>query len=313
MDEAVKALLETGKCQGYLTYRQVNDGLPDDPFHPEKLDQILLLLEEQGIELIEESEGEHRTAEHNAVLPQEETSGDHGFGGSDENNGGWSDDPLRQYLTQMGAFPLLQRPEEIALAKRIDVTRQRFRCAVLECPGALRQVVDTLQQVQTGQLSFDRTIRTSCLEKDQILQRLPHNLHVLEQLIAEHEAAFCQLLERNAPAREQRKLCRSLCHEQAVLLVEELHLRTEMIRQLVRSLEPVSARLDEIAKQMKDLKGERRARGRRASLARERRSLMLLALEEPVRLRRRIARMKQRYAEYANAKRALAAGNQWQK
>src|ERR1700739_2597229 len=62
IDEGLKALLESGKDKGYLTYSQVNDYLPDDAVNPEKLDQLLLLLEEQGIELIDESEAEEREA-----------------------------------------------------------------------------------------------------------------------------------------------------------------------------------------------------------------------------------------------------------
>ena len=62
MDEGLKTLLDQGKEKGYLTYSQVNDYLPDDAVNPEKLDQLLLVLEEQGIELIDESEAEEREA-----------------------------------------------------------------------------------------------------------------------------------------------------------------------------------------------------------------------------------------------------------
>jgi len=57
VDEGLKALLESGKGKGYLTYGQVNDYLPDDAVNPEKLDQLLLILEEHGIELIDEFKG----------------------------------------------------------------------------------------------------------------------------------------------------------------------------------------------------------------------------------------------------------------
>src|SRR5437899_2282926 len=62
LDEGLKTLLESGREKGYLTYGQVNEYLPDDAVNPEKLDQLLLLLEEQGIELIDESEAEEREA-----------------------------------------------------------------------------------------------------------------------------------------------------------------------------------------------------------------------------------------------------------
>src|ERR1700760_4791954 len=60
LDDGLKSLLESGKEKGYLTYDQVNDHLPDDDANPEKIEQILILLEEQGIELIEEWEAEER-------------------------------------------------------------------------------------------------------------------------------------------------------------------------------------------------------------------------------------------------------------
>src|SRR5437763_11139782 len=72
MDEGLRALVESGKGKGYLTYSQVNDYLPDDAVNPEKLDQLLLILEEQGIELIDESEAEEREAGPATTTPDDE-------------------------------------------------------------------------------------------------------------------------------------------------------------------------------------------------------------------------------------------------
>src|SRR6476619_7382461 len=60
LDEGLKTLIESGKEKGYLTYTQVNELLPDDAVNPEKLDQLLMLLEEQGVELIDEDEAQDR-------------------------------------------------------------------------------------------------------------------------------------------------------------------------------------------------------------------------------------------------------------
>src|SRR5262249_34325756 len=145
MDEGLKALIESGKHKGYLTYSQVNDYLPDDAVNPEKLDQLLLILEEHGIELIDESEAEEREAGPGPALRDAETRPDPAPRSTDAEDSRRIDDPVRMYLTQMGEIPLLKREEEIALAKKIEVTRKRFRRKVLECDGALRQVVDTLE------------------------------------------------------------------------------------------------------------------------------------------------------------------------
>src|SRR5206468_2758232 len=60
LDEGLKAIIEQGKEKGFLTYSQVNELLPDDAVNPEKLDQLLMLLEEQGVELIDEDEAQDR-------------------------------------------------------------------------------------------------------------------------------------------------------------------------------------------------------------------------------------------------------------
>src|ERR1700689_4134400 len=76
IDEGLKALLDSGKRKGYLTYSQVNDYLPDDAVNPEKLDQLLLILEEQGIELIDESEAEEREAGPSPASENDEARGE---------------------------------------------------------------------------------------------------------------------------------------------------------------------------------------------------------------------------------------------
>ena len=91
----------------------------------------------------------------------------------------WSDDPVRMYLTQMGEIPLLTRQEEIRLAKKIELTRQRFRRRLLECDYVIQAAFKVLQRVHLGELPFDRTVQVSVtdrLEKDQILGRISHNL-----------------------------------------------------------------------------------------------------------------------------------------
>ena len=311
-DEGLKTLLESGKEKGYLTYGQVNDYLPDDAVNPEKLDQLLLLLEEQGIELIDESEAEEREAGPGATNGQAQGELDLSF--MDDEDSRRIDDPVRMYLTQMGEIPLLKREEEISLAKKIEVTRKRFRRKVLECDYALRNVVETLKRVHSGELPFDRTVKVSLtenLEKDKIIQRMPHNLRTLEHLMDQNVEDFAKSLESSRPGGSARKLRRTLRirRRKAVTLVEELSIRTQKVQPLMRKLEMISARMDEIERQLEDLKGLRSAKEDRANLEKELRDLMDITLEDPASLRKRVELMKKHFTEYEEAKRSLSGGN----
>src|SRR5438093_12785497 len=312
--EGLKSLLEQGKEKGYLTYSQVNDYLPDDAVNPEKLDQLLLVLEEQGIELIDESEAEEREAGPPGGLAEADAHGDLDLSFMEDEDRRRIDDPVRMYLTQMGEIPLLKRDEEIALAKKIEVTRKRFRRRVLECDYALRNVVDTLKRVHSGELPFDRTVKVSLtenLEKDKIIQRMPHNLKTLEHLMERNVEEFTKMIDERTGDDDKRKMRRSLRirRRKAVTLVEELSIRTQRVQPLMRKLEQISMRMDELEKQIEDLEGLRSAKEDRANLEKELRDLSFITLEEPGTLRQRVEVRKNRFTEYEQAKRDLSGGN----
>jgi RNA polymerase primary sigma factor len=313
-EDGLKALLESGKEKGYLTYSQVNEHLPDDDANPEKIDQLLILLEDQGIELIDESEAEEREGGTAGAVLDDEARAELDLNFMDEEDSRRIDDPVRMYLTQMGEIPLLKRNEEIALAKKIEVTRKRFRRKVLECDGALTQVVETLKRVHAGDLPFDRTVKVSLtenLEKDKILSRMPHNLRTLEHLMEQNQEDFAKLFDPRVPEEDKRKLRRQLRirRRKAVTLVEELSIRTQKIQPLMKRLEQMSVRMDELEQEIVRLAGDRTAKEDRANLEKELHDYMLLTLEEPGSLRKRVEIVKKRFAEYEQAKRDLSGGN----
>jgi RNA polymerase primary sigma factor len=312
LEDGLKALLDSGKRKGYLTFAQVNEFLPDDAVNPDKLDQLLQVLEEQGIELIEESEAEER--ESDTRRPEADTNGEPELAFLDEDDGRRIDDPVRMYLTQMGEIPLLKREQEIALAKKIEVTRKRFRRKVLECDYALRNVVETLKRVHCGDLPFDRTVKVSLtenLEKDKILQRMPHNLRTLEHLMEQNTEDFKKLADPRTREEGRKSLRRTLKirRRKTVTLVEELSIRTQRVQPLMKKLEQISERMDELEKQVESLRGQRSAKEDRANLEKELFDLMEITLEEPLSIRKRVEIVKTRFNEYEDAKRALSGGN----
>lgn len=314
-DEVVKALIEKAKQTGTLTYDEVNAALPADA-DPDRLSEITeYLIDQTGVSLIDgDDEAEEApvpaaaadpaATEAEGAAPYEDSDGD----------GRHIDDPVRMYLTQMGQIDLLDRKQEVQLAMKIELTRRRFRRKVLECDYAMRQVVETLKRVHTGDLPFDRTIKvsqTENLEKDKILARMPHNLRTLEPLMEANVEDFQRLGDERTPAAEREGVRERLRlrRRKTVTLVEELSIRTQKVQPLMKKLEQISARMDELEAAIELVKGNRAAKEERANLEKELQDLMLITLEEPATLRKRVGIMKQRFAEYEQAKRELSGGN----
>jgi len=307
-----KALLETGKEKGFLTYTQVNEHLPEDDTNPEKIDKLLLVLEEQGIELIDESEVEDR--EGGASGSSAETQPEIDFSFIEQEEGKRIDDPVRMYLTQMGEIPLLKREQEINLAKKIEITRKRFRRKVLECDGALNQVVDMLKRVHSGELPFDRTIKVSLtenLEKDKILQRMPHNLRTLERLMEQNQEDFNLMMSGTIDEETRRKIRRVLRirRRKAVCLVEELSIRTQKIQPLMKKLEQIARRMEELETEIRYLNNIRGPKEDIQALEKELRDYMYSTMEDTNELKKRVVTVHTRFMEYEQAKRDLSGGN----
>ncbi|MCR9206648.1 MAG: sigma-70 family RNA polymerase sigma factor [bacterium] len=332
MDQDLSQLIARGTKDGFLTYDEVNAYLPDEDVNPEKLNSLLLALENRGIQLIEASEKKARDAAARRPSPNvrglrpvdlnadEETpeqilaneAASQSFSSADLPKA--SEDPIRMYLSQMAEIPLLSREEEIALAKKIEITRKQYRRSLLETDYALRATVETLQKVHSGELPFDRTIKVSLTErltKEQISQRMPHNLRTLNDLIAKNKADFEILVRRSASPRLKAEVRKQFLRRRrkCLELVEELSLRSRRVTPLLHQLEKISGRMTFIRERLADLGNDAMSRDEAADLRQELRELMLVTQESPTSLHNRMAKVRRHFDQYEATKRELSAGN----
>ncbi len=308
LDESLSKLIDAGQELGYLTFSQVNQYLPDEAINPEKLDNLLTSLDELGLDIVADKPLPHR--------PVEKKRG-RGIKRRDEKTEDRSrhiDDPVRMYLTQMGEIPLLTRRQEISLAKKIEVTRKRFRRQLLESDYAMRTAIDILKKVHAGELPFDRTIKVSVtegLEKPQILGRMPHNLKTLDNMRDNYTANCEKFLSAPTSLKKKKTLQTNLYRvcRKMVTLVEELSVRTQRLQPAMKRLEQISQRMTELEQQIHNLRNLKSAKDERANLHRELHDLMRLTLETPASLRERIQSIDLRFAAYEQAMRELSGGN----
>ena len=140
----LKDLIARGKEQGYLTYSEVNDHLPQDISDPDQVEDIIQMINDMGIQVFESApdadellmtEGDASAddiaaAEAAAALAAVETEA------------GRTTDPVRMYMREMGTVELLTREGEIVIAKRIEEGIREMLAAVAMYPGAVKQVLD---------------------------------------------------------------------------------------------------------------------------------------------------------------------------
>jgi RNA polymerase primary sigma factor len=324
-------LVELGRSQGYLTYDQVSQYLPDEASSAEKLDEMLVVLDRAGIEIVEASD----------LPPQEQVTSEKVTPGKDAYENGTklriyrepesvqplaavaspsvdrvpiSSDPVRLYLSQMCQIPLLSREQEITLAKKIEITRRKFRRAVLGNDYALRHTVEILRKVAAGIMPFDRTIKVSLTEqltKEQISARMPLNLATIDRLIDENRRDFQVVIRKSVSdsTKATAKLNYQRRRMKSMVLVEELSLRSRRVIPLMRQLEQFSARMDYLSERIAEIRQNGTQPLELQRLLGELRHLIMTTQESPRSLRRRVEDFRKSYKEYEAVKRQLSSGN----
>jgi len=316
---AIALIIEMGKKNGYLTYEQMNDRLPDEAVTPNRLDSLLMTLDELSVQILDEEDVAKRNE---GNFAEDESKVDLGTSKKDDKklektlvdaDAKRIDDPVRMYLTQMGEIPLLKRSEEISLARKIELTRLAFRRKVLENDFCAQSCIEILQQVHEGLLPFDRTMKMSTTEnliRSVVKCRLPLNLDTARQLLARNAEIFAGTLECDDISvikKDVKQIHRN--RRKIATLLEELSLRTSRIQPMMIKLQGIQKKVHQIERVIEA--GLNRDYGEEdiEVMKQEIRGMQDLVLETPKQLDKRLRVIESVYAEYEEAKRQLSGGN----
>ncbi len=149
----LRLLIITGKEQGYLTYREINDHLPDGIEDTDHIEGLVTVLNDMGIEVYDEA------PDPDSLLLKSETLDEDAVEDAEavlsfavENELGRSTDSLRMYMREMGATDLLTREDEIRLAKRIERGIHEATLAVAACPSNAAELLRLFDMIESGEM-----------------------------------------------------------------------------------------------------------------------------------------------------------------
>jgi len=318
--ESIQPLMKSARKAGRLSYQSMDEFLPDEGGDPTLIDQIVLALDELGIDMYDDPSGRiqkipEKLGLQNQTIEEEDASEDEAVPAVvGPETPVSSRDPIRMYLSQMGNIPLLTRADEIYLAKQIEVTRKRFRRTAMESDFTLGIVVDMFEKVNTGELPFERTLRTSETEnaqKEQILGRMEPNLRTLRHLMELNRIDFEIRLSEEVSKEErlaakQRMVIR---RRKMASLAEELSLRTQRLQPIIKRMDQLAERFSHLLRDIKRLKRIPSAAADVQLMQDELNELVQDTLELPEEFISRTREIKRRFAFWTEAKQKLSGGN----
>ena len=144
----LKELIARGKEQGYLTYAEVNDHLPEDIADPDQVEDIIGMINDMGISVVEEAPDEDTLmmSDHST----DESAAEEAVAAlaAVESDVGRTTDPVRMYMREMGTVELLTREGEIEIAKRIEEGTREVMSALAYLPGAVESILEAYDATQ---------------------------------------------------------------------------------------------------------------------------------------------------------------------
>jgi RNA polymerase primary sigma factor len=159
-DAAVKKMIKQAKKRGYVTYEQLNAVMPSEEVTSEKIEDVLAIMNEMGINVVETEEAEAEEEEPREEPEEEETESGElvevtpktPAKSEAKEPAERTDDPVRMYLREMGSVELLSREGEIAIAKRIEAGREAMIAGLCESPLSFQAVIIWRDELNEGKV-----------------------------------------------------------------------------------------------------------------------------------------------------------------
>ncbi|WP_199509311.1 RNA polymerase sigma factor RpoD [Glaciecola sp. KUL10] len=247
----IKLLIAKGKEQGYLTFAEVNDHLPQDIVDSDQIEDIIRMINDMGIQVSE-------SAPDSDELLMQETTADEDVAeaaaqalATVESEIGRTTDPVRMYMREMGTVELLTREGEIEIAKRIEDGINQVQCSVAEYPEAITYLLDQWDLFEAEEIRLSDIIIGFVDPNEQDVA--PTATHVGSEL-SEEELEDEDDDDADDEEEEDTGPDPELAREKFTALREQYSKTREMIESKGRSHKDARAQINELSEVFKEFR-----------------------------------------------------------
>src|SRR5208282_3968166 len=194
LQERVRDMVKLAKEQGYVTYDDINEALPENMADPEEMEQLITRLRSMEVDIIDASEVDrYKDGKKDADDEEEEK----------DQKLDILDDPVRMYLKQMGQVPLLTREQEVEISKRIEDAELMVQRFINRFGFTSKAHLDLAQKLIEGRERFDRVILDKKIEsRERYMKGLPKLCSQIERSSREVANLYSKLLEARETGRD---------------------------------------------------------------------------------------------------------------
>jgi RNA polymerase primary sigma factor len=263
-NEKIKGLLKLAEEQGYLTYDDINEVIPENVISAEELESYLVLLRSMDIEIIESSDVDK-------YRKHAEKTQKAGKGARLD----FFDDPIRMYLHQMGQVPLLTREQEVEICKRIEKAEISVKSIFNKLGFAAEMYMDLVARLEEGKERFDRIVTDKFVDsRDRYMRMLPK---VKKTIIKLHKKVIKQSIitrrARQALKPRREKILQKI-REQINQAFENLHFKQKVIESMAAEAENFYREFRHCSNEIDSLGRARKSRKKESRLRHERNHLV---------------------------------------
>jgi RNA polymerase primary sigma factor len=245
----VEHLISMEGEKGFLTFDEVSEIPPNDIVSSDQIDDVLMMFDEMDIDVVDDLQG-LKVEEEKALEKEDEEANE-----LEMETFGRATDPVRMYLREMGSVSLLTREGEVEIAKRIESGKREVLSVVLNCPMAVKEVINLGNAIKAGKVEIQEVTNEideeeTSIEEEQIQKK---NILELIERIRRNDEGLRRLLKNRKLPRSKIQMQFKKKQTEILECFKQMNLRDTQINKIVQKMKQMLNRVDKAENEIKKI------------------------------------------------------------